>query len=328
MFWPFNMDPQYANNFADSYQGMIPDYNPQDGQQVENKDFPPQQPHQDSGFNVLMSNVLNAGGFDGNNLYSDLDAIETPLVNNMASMELYDPLDNNLMSNQGSLFPASTINQGIFNFEEPKIFNSTLGQLHQVPVPNNNPILSHQNMQSNLIEGSKGDGMSDVSPQSAIHTSMSSTVDASLLNPMPVQSFYNPTPVQPTPVQTTVTPAPTVHIANPNDNAKATNGVVNSDSANVGQVSADLDIPEENPESLEEDPTEPANDPLADDNFDNNEEAVDGDASNGTGNGEAEDGESSQLEKCVREGCNNTAVLNPEWEDEYCSNECCVRHCK
>ena len=27
-------------------------------------------------------------------------------------------------------------------------------------------------------------------------------------------------------------------------------------------------------------------------------------------------------------GCDNLAVRNPEWEGEYCSNECVVRHCK
>ena len=27
-------------------------------------------------------------------------------------------------------------------------------------------------------------------------------------------------------------------------------------------------------------------------------------------------------------GCENLAIRNPEWEDEYCSNECVVAHCK
>lgn len=31
---------------------------------------------------------------------------------------------------------------------------------------------------------------------------------------------------------------------------------------------------------------------------------------------------------CIRLGCSNPAISNPEWEDEYCSNECVVRHCK
>jgi len=31
---------------------------------------------------------------------------------------------------------------------------------------------------------------------------------------------------------------------------------------------------------------------------------------------------------CIREGCENLAVRNPEWEGEYCSNECVVQHCK
>ncbi|XP_047493091.1 TOX high mobility group box family member 3-like isoform X2 [Penaeus chinensis] len=31
---------------------------------------------------------------------------------------------------------------------------------------------------------------------------------------------------------------------------------------------------------------------------------------------------------CIRSGCTNPAVHNPEWEDEYCSNECVVSHCR
>lgn len=31
---------------------------------------------------------------------------------------------------------------------------------------------------------------------------------------------------------------------------------------------------------------------------------------------------------CIRTGCTNPAVHNPEWEDEYCSNECVVSHCR
>ena len=27
-------------------------------------------------------------------------------------------------------------------------------------------------------------------------------------------------------------------------------------------------------------------------------------------------------------GCENLAIRNAEWEDEYCSNECVVAHCK
>uniref|UniRef100_A0A182N8F8 Uncharacterized protein n=1 Tax=Anopheles dirus TaxID=7168 RepID=A0A182N8F8_9DIPT len=32
--------------------------------------------------------------------------------------------------------------------------------------------------------------------------------------------------------------------------------------------------------------------------------------------------------KCFRQGCNNTAVENPDWEDEYCSQECVISHCR
>ncbi len=32
--------------------------------------------------------------------------------------------------------------------------------------------------------------------------------------------------------------------------------------------------------------------------------------------------------RCIRVGCHRRAVRNAEWEDEYCSDECVVRHCK
>lgn len=31
---------------------------------------------------------------------------------------------------------------------------------------------------------------------------------------------------------------------------------------------------------------------------------------------------------CLREHCNKRAIINPDWEDEYCSNECVVIHCR
>lgn len=31
---------------------------------------------------------------------------------------------------------------------------------------------------------------------------------------------------------------------------------------------------------------------------------------------------------CIRRGCPNAAIANSEWEDEYCSNECVVSHCR
>ncbi|KOB70812.1 putative high mobility group protein, partial [Operophtera brumata] len=31
---------------------------------------------------------------------------------------------------------------------------------------------------------------------------------------------------------------------------------------------------------------------------------------------------------CIRQGCPNPAIANSEWEDEYCSNECVVSHCR
>ncbi|XP_073843794.1 uncharacterized protein isoform X3 [Musca autumnalis] len=34
------------------------------------------------------------------------------------------------------------------------------------------------------------------------------------------------------------------------------------------------------------------------------------------------------IQKCTRENCNKRAIVNPDWEDEYCSNECVVIHCR
>ena len=38
--------------------------------------------------------------------------------------------------------------------------------------------------------------------------------------------------------------------------------------------------------------------------------------------------EADSLQKCTRENCNKRAIINPDWEDEYCSNECVVIHCR
>ncbi|CAB3369333.1 Hypothetical predicted protein [Cloeon dipterum] len=31
---------------------------------------------------------------------------------------------------------------------------------------------------------------------------------------------------------------------------------------------------------------------------------------------------------CIRTGCTRQATRHPDWEDEYCSAECVVAHCK
>ncbi|KAH1003063.1 hypothetical protein HUJ05_011009 [Dendroctonus ponderosae] len=36
----------------------------------------------------------------------------------------------------------------------------------------------------------------------------------------------------------------------------------------------------------------------------------------------------SQPNSCMRHGCTNRAVSSPEWEEEYCSNECVISHCQ
>ncbi|GAB0089281.1 hypothetical protein DMENIID0001_037990 [Sergentomyia squamirostris] len=32
--------------------------------------------------------------------------------------------------------------------------------------------------------------------------------------------------------------------------------------------------------------------------------------------------------QCIRHGCTNQAIVNQDWEDEYCSNECVITHCR
>ncbi|KAI4483124.1 hypothetical protein M0804_008179 [Polistes exclamans] len=39
-------------------------------------------------------------------------------------------------------------------------------------------------------------------------------------------------------------------------------------------------------------------------------------------------GQRQPTNACIRHGCPNPAVANSEWEDEYCSNECVVSHCR
>jgi hypothetical protein len=36
----------------------------------------------------------------------------------------------------------------------------------------------------------------------------------------------------------------------------------------------------------------------------------------------------NQPSQCIRHGCPNPAVVNTDWEDEYCSNECVITHCR
>lgn len=37
--------------------------------------------------------------------------------------------------------------------------------------------------------------------------------------------------------------------------------------------------------------------------------------------------QSNIQQKCIRNGCTNQAITSPDWEDEYCSNECVINHC-
>lgn len=38
--------------------------------------------------------------------------------------------------------------------------------------------------------------------------------------------------------------------------------------------------------------------------------------------------DAGSVQICLRENCNKRAIINPDWEDEYCSNECVVIHCR
>ncbi|XP_017841890.1 TOX high mobility group box family member 4 isoform X3 [Drosophila busckii] len=38
--------------------------------------------------------------------------------------------------------------------------------------------------------------------------------------------------------------------------------------------------------------------------------------------------EAAAVQKCTRDQCTKPAIINPDWEDEYCSNECVVIHCR
>lgn len=33
-------------------------------------------------------------------------------------------------------------------------------------------------------------------------------------------------------------------------------------------------------------------------------------------------------QQCIRHGCQNLAIVSSDWEDEYCSNECVITHCR
>ncbi|XP_013392522.1 TOX high mobility group box family member 4-B [Lingula anatina] len=43
---------------------------------------------------------------------------------------------------------------------------------------------------------------------------------------------------------------------------------------------------------------------------------------------EAPKEEPSPLPVCLRDGCNNPSVENPQWDQEYCSSQCVVSHCR
>ncbi|XP_050528750.1 uncharacterized protein LOC126898580 isoform X2 [Daktulosphaira vitifoliae] len=40
------------------------------------------------------------------------------------------------------------------------------------------------------------------------------------------------------------------------------------------------------------------------------------------------DPKTSNENMCIHDGCSNAAVVHPEWDNEYCSVQCCYNHCK
>jgi hypothetical protein len=36
----------------------------------------------------------------------------------------------------------------------------------------------------------------------------------------------------------------------------------------------------------------------------------------------------SSTQNCIRSGCTNMAIVSNDWEDEYCSSECVITHCR
>lgn len=70
------------------------------------------------------------------------------------------------------------------------------------------------------------------------------------------------------------------------------------------------------------------------DKITNGETIVNGIDELGTANQDAEDPSQDEARLssvgpvCIRAGCNNAGVHNPEWEDEYCSTDCVVSHCR
>ncbi|KAI5721150.1 hypothetical protein M8J77_016931 [Diaphorina citri] len=354
------MDSHYTNNFNNTFQNIIPNYNPGVEQHHETKDFPPaqQQAHPDSGqhFNVLMSNVMyhqpvvSSTGFntmhDNNNLYSDLDGIdETPQLidNNMTSMDLYDtdPLDNGMITNhnQNIFQPQSTISnqQNIFNsYEEPKLNHFNTNHVNVPPMQDmstiqqvSNPVQSHpsiiqSNINTSVISHSN---VIQSNPNSIIQTSLPQHTipSANLMDPIPTSSFY----------QSNYNPAPTITPTEPSKPTEEQQGnvVVNQTEAPVEESSSveAAAKPNENVENNEamqtngvahEEPTSTKSQ-----SNETNGNAVAEGTDNSKGGDETMDGGKGELEKCVRQGCDNIAVVNTEWEDEYCSNECCIKHC-
>jgi len=47
-----------------------------------------------------------------------------------------------------------------------------------------------------------------------------------------------------------------------------------------------------------------------------------------THTGSSDGSNQGQRQICIRNGCANSATTNSEWDEEYCSGECVVTHCR
>ncbi|KAL1451618.1 hypothetical protein WDU94_005977 [Cyamophila willieti] len=212
-----------------------------------------------------------------------------------------------------------------------------------------------QQSQSNVIQPNPNSNMN-------LHSSVNTTPQTPHIDPMPTRSFYqnnyNPTGQTFTPVSSNVVPPSnqivdkpgetlpvgpnlqeTTHVANThvsatnvtNNLSGTTNGAVqNAVSATTEHMDDDPMADEQEVASVAEDGAETnGHDPL-----DTKDASTEQPTTNGVTSEDGEKGDEEkkeekkeELEKCVREGCENVAIVNTEWEDEYCSNECCIKHC-
>uniref|UniRef100_A0A8D8VR59 TOX high mobility group box family member 4 n=1 Tax=Cacopsylla melanoneura TaxID=428564 RepID=A0A8D8VR59_9HEMI len=268
------------------------------------------------------------------NMFGGYD--EPKLAHFNTNIVMQDPM-NSLHSGMIETSSAPTSVQAPSN-----VIHQTSVQSHVIQQPQH--VQSHSNVIQPNPNSSQG-----------LHSSANSS-QTPHIDPIPARSFYqnsyNPappagqtyTPVVPASNQAVNKPEDTLPVATNNiqettnvanaqgisANANVTNtqGTANGNAVNVPATTEHMDDEQEVVASVAEDGAETnGHDPLEDATTE--QPTTNGVTQEG---GEKEDEEKKEetkeeLEKCVREGCENVAVVNTEWEDEYCSNECCIKHC-